>query len=78
MTGPTFGHRLRALADAFKAMQADLASERNAMTKIWNRRQKQIDIALENAMGFAGDLEGIAGQALPALAEIGALPGPEE
>ena len=78
LTGPAFGHRLRALAEAFSTMQSELAAEKNALTKIWNRRQKQIDLALENAIGFAGDMEGIAGEALPAFAAIAALPVPEE
>src|SRR5207253_9374805 len=50
MTSAQFIQQVTALADAFKAMATDLESERNAMERIWAKREKQIRLAVGSTM----------------------------
>lgn len=64
LTGPQFRHRVEAIVEKFDEMQSDLDKERKAMTKLWAKRQAQIDGVLAATAGMYGDLQGIAGKAL--------------
>ena len=70
LTGPRFRQRVEAIVEKFDEMQSDLDKERKAMTKLWAKRQAQIEGVLSATAGMYGDLQGIAGKALK---EIGAL-----
>lgn len=70
LTGPRFRQRVEAIVEKFDEMQSDLDKERKAMTKLWAKRQVQIEGVLAATAGMYGDLQGIAGKALK---EIGAL-----
>jgi len=61
VTSPEFGMRVRAVTDAFIEMQRDLASEENAMRRIWKKRQKQIDRVSVNMLEMLGELDGTVG-----------------
>ncbi len=69
ITGQDFAHRVRAIADAYRGMQADLDAEKRAINRIWKKREKQIAIVLDNVTEMHGELEGLAGgaKALPPL-----------
>lgn len=45
-------------------MQADLNREKKAMTRLWAKREAQIQDVIESTVGMYGDLQGIAGRAL--------------
>jgi hypothetical protein len=64
LTGPLFRQRIEAIVEKFSDMQADLAKERKAMTKLWAKRESQIRGVIESTVGMYGDLQGIAGKAL--------------
>jgi hypothetical protein len=64
LTGPRFRQRIEAILEKFTEMQADLDRERKAMTRLWAKRQTQIDGVLAATAGMYGDLQGIAGKAL--------------
>lgn len=64
LTGPKFRHRVEAIVEKFSDMQADLDRERKAMTKLWAKRETQIQGVIESTVGMYGDLQGIAGKAL--------------
>lgn len=64
LTGPKFRHRVEAIVEKFSEMQADLDRERKAMTRLWAKRETQIQGVLESTVGMYGDLQGIAGTAL--------------
>lgn len=70
LTGPRFRQRVEAIVEKFDEMQGDLDKERKAMTKLWAKRQVQIEGVLAATVGMYGDLQGIVGKALK---EIGAL-----
>jgi hypothetical protein len=75
LTGPRFRHRVEAIVEKFTDMQEDLAKERRVMTKQWVKREKQIEVVIEATTGLYGDLQGIAGKAMPVIEalELGAL-----
>ena len=63
LTGPKFRHRVEAIAEKFTDMQADLDRERKTMTRLWAKREAQIQAVVESTVGMYGDLQGIAGKA---------------
>lgn len=64
LTGPRFRQRVQAIVEAFSSMQADLASEKKAITKQWAKREEQIERVMQATVGMYGDLQGIAGKTL--------------
>ncbi|MFH1644971.1 MAG: DUF2130 domain-containing protein, partial [Candidatus Omnitrophota bacterium] len=67
LTGVEFRNRVQAIMESFIAMKTDLDSEKRAVTKVWAKREKQIDRVVSNIAGMHGDLEGLVGPALPAV-----------
>ncbi|MDX2263397.1 MAG: DUF2130 domain-containing protein [Hyphomicrobiales bacterium] len=67
LTGPRFRHRVEAIVERFRAMEADLQRERLLMAKQWAKREEQLRGVLDATMGMYGDLQGIAGNALAEL-----------
>ncbi len=80
LTGPQFRHRVEAIVENFQSMQDDLAKEKAAMQRIWAKREKQIDGMIGATVGLQGDLEGIAGAAMPAIKglDLPLLDGPDD
>lgn len=64
LTGTGFRNRVAAIVERFKELQDDLDKERKAITKMWAKRQQQIEGAIESTVGMFGDFQGIAGQSL--------------
>jgi hypothetical protein len=82
LTGPQFRHRIDVIVEKFTDMQSDLDPERKAMVRIWAKREEQLKCVLDSSAGLFGDLQGIAGRALPEIESFGFLalgerPGPE-
>jgi hypothetical protein len=84
LTGPGFRHRVEAIVEKFGEMREDLDRERKAMTKMWAKREAQINGVIEATAGMYGDLQGIAGRSLqeieglshPALEDADPKPAP--
>ena len=64
LTGPRFRHRVEAMVEKISDMQSDLEREKKAMTRLWAKRDAQIQGVIESTVGMYGDLQGIAGRAL--------------
>lgn len=64
LTGQKFRHRVEAIVEKFTDMQADLDREKKSMTRLWAKREAQIQGVIESTVGMYGDLQGIAGRAL--------------
>jgi hypothetical protein len=78
LTSPQFAHKLRAVYDAFRKMRAELDTERTTTQQRWKRRERQIEMASQQLVAIAGDLQGLAQQDLPQLElEPEALEAPE-
>lgn len=67
LTGPDFRRRVEAIVESFRGMREDLDREKTWLTKQWAKRDKEIQRALESSAGMVGDLQGIAGKALPEI-----------
>jgi hypothetical protein len=76
LTGPQFRGRITAIAERFAEMQDELAQEKRLAQQRWARRDKQIEAALTATLGLHGDLQGIAGRAIPAIEGLDAPPAP--
>jgi hypothetical protein len=67
LTGPRFRQRIEAAIEKFGDMREDLERERKFMTKQWAKREGQIISVIESTAGMYGDMQGIAGRALPEI-----------
>ena len=67
LTGPQFKNRMENIVLAFTQMQEDLSKEQRAFQRIWAKREKEIERVTTNTIGMYGDLQGIVGNALPAM-----------
>jgi hypothetical protein len=70
LTGPRFKQRVEAVLEKFNDMHKDLDRERTFMQKQWSKRESQLIGVLESTTGLYGDLQGIAGQALPEIESL--------
>lgn len=67
VTGPEFRNRVCAIIEGFSSMREQLEAEKRAMTRIWDRRAKEIERIISNTAGMYGDLEGLSGSQLPQI-----------
>jgi hypothetical protein len=70
LTGPHFKHRVDAIIENFRAQQKDLEREKTFMLKQWAKREKNLFNVLEATSGMYGDMQGIAGSGMPAIAAL--------
>jgi hypothetical protein len=56
-------------------MRTDLDREREAMRRLWAKREKEIERITENTIGMYGDMQGLVGSSMPSLPslELGAI-----
>jgi len=67
LISPQFKQRVETVVSAFDRMRKDLAQEKQAMERIWSKREKQIELVMKGTTGLYGDLQGIAGAYLPEI-----------
>jgi len=79
LIGPRFRQRVEGIIEKFEELKSDLDKERKFMTRVWAKREGQIQGVIETTVGMYGDLQGIAGKALPEIPslDIPLLEGPE-
>lgn len=77
MTSTEFVQQITAMAEAFRAMSADLEAERNAMEKIWAKREKQLRAAARSAVRLYGSVQAVTGAAALPDIPVLALPAGE-
>lgn len=70
LTGPRFRQRLEGIIEKFDELKDDLDKERKFMNRVWSKREGQIQSVIETTVGMYGDLQGIAGKALPEIASL--------
>jgi len=73
LTGTQFKQRVDAIVERFEDMQDNLRKERVFIEKQWALRAKQIDLVIATTVGMHGDLQGIAGRAMPEIESVEAL-----
>ena len=67
LSGAEFKQKVEAIVEAFKNMKDDLEKEKKAFTKIWAKREKQIELVISNTASMYGDIHGIIGVSLPQI-----------
>jgi hypothetical protein len=67
LTSPQFAQKLKAVYETFKKMREELESEKNVTTQRWGRREKQLQAGVNQLLGVAGDIQGLAVQELKML-----------
>ena len=70
LTGTRFRQRVEAVIEKFNDMRDDLDKERKFMGRQWAKRETQILAAVESTFGMVGDLQGIAGKAMPEIPSL--------
>ena len=73
LTGTQFKQRIDAIVEKFEDMQDNLRKERVFMERSWSQRAKNIDLVIASTVGMHGDLQGIAGRAMPEIESVDAL-----
>jgi hypothetical protein len=73
-----FAQRVKSVVDGFEAMRQDLEAEKNAMMRLWKKREGQLTRVTGGLLGVVGDLQGIGQESLAALDTVAALPDPLE
>ena len=67
LTGMKFRQRVEAVIEKFDDMREDLDRERKFMGKQWSKREAQILAVVRSTVCMGGDLQGIAGKAMPEI-----------
>ncbi|MET4085580.1 DUF2130 domain-containing protein [Bradyrhizobium sp. S3.5.5] len=67
LTGMKFRQRVEAVVEKFNDMRDDLDKERRFITRQWAKRDTQIISVIESTVGLVGDLQAIAGKAMPEI-----------
>ena len=67
LSGSDFKQKVEAIAEAYKDMKDDLEKEKNAYTKHWAKREKQLELISANTALMYGDIHGIIGKSLPEI-----------
>lgn len=75
LSSTEFRHRIEGIVEAFRSMQDDLDKEREATERQWAKREKHIQLVVQNVSGMYGDMQAIAGQSLPKIRRL-ELPAP--
>lgn len=70
LTGTKFRQRVDAVVEKFNDMREDLDKERKFMGRQWAKRETQILAVIESTVGMVGDLQAIAGKAMPAIPSL--------
>jgi hypothetical protein len=73
LTGPQFRHHIGAVIETFADMQGDLDRERRTTMRLWAKREAQLNAVINASASFYGDLQGIAGQAMPEIKSLSVL-----
>ncbi len=65
-----FRQRVESIVNAFAVMKQDLEEEKKVMSRVWAKREKQIERVLYSTNTISGDIQGLTGSETP---EISAL-----
>ena len=74
---PQFAQRVRTIVEGFEEQRADLNKEKDAMLRIWKKREAQLTRMMTGMLSVVGDLQGIGQGAVGQLESIAVLPNPD-
>lgn len=64
LSGKEFRSRVESLLEVFTTLREDLDKERTAMTRLWEKREKNIQRAMQSTAKLFGEVQGIVGNAI--------------
>jgi hypothetical protein len=70
ISGTQFKARVLAIVEGFQGLAEELEAEKRVTMKNWARREKQLERVIANTAGMYGDLSGIIGKSMPAIAHL--------
>jgi hypothetical protein len=70
LTSHQFRQRVEAIVETFQSMRTDLNKEKEAMRRLWAKREKEIDRITDNTIGMYGDMQGLIGSSMPSLPSL--------
>ena len=77
VTSDEFVHQMESMIETYKEMKKQIDDERSAFDRMWKKREVQVNRLLSGASGMFGEMQGIAGTALPTIKNL-ELPHGEE
>ncbi len=70
LSGAQFKNRVENIVMAFVNMKQDLETEKRSFTRIWAKREKEIEKVILSTSNMYGDLQGIIGGSLPGIEQL--------
>ncbi len=70
LSGAQFKNRVENIVMAFVSMKEDLETEKRSFSRIWSKREKEIEKVIMSTSNMYGDLQGIIGGSLPGIAQL--------
>jgi hypothetical protein len=70
LSGPAFRQKVEGIVEAFVGMKEDLDAEKRSMSRIWAKREKQIERVITNTVSMYGDMQGSIGASLPKIKSL--------
>jgi hypothetical protein len=67
VTGTDFVNSIKAILETYQEMQSQITKERVAYEKFWSQREMQVKKIFSGMAGIYGNMQGIAGAALPGI-----------
>lgn len=67
LASANFSQRVRTMLESLQTMQQDLDAEKRAMTKIWSKRQAQIERVTHSMATVVGEIQAISQNSFPEL-----------
>ena len=61
---------MEGIVEAFDSMKKDLNQEKKAMTRMWSKREKQLEQVFQNTVRMYGHMQGIIGASLPEIKSL--------
>ena len=65
LTSEPFRQRIAAIVESHMSLHKDLQSEKLALSRLWAKREKQINMLMAQTAGMYGDVQGIVGKSMP-------------
>ncbi|MBP7842534.1 DUF2130 domain-containing protein [Candidatus Woesebacteria bacterium] len=70
LSGAQFKNRVENIVMAFVSMKEDLETEKRSFSRIWSKREKEIEKVITSTSSMYGDLQGIIGGSLPGIKQL--------
>jgi len=62
LTSQEFKGNMNAMREGFRNLRAMMQKEREDFEKNWKKKEKQIELIIQNSLHISGSIEGISGQ----------------